>query len=255
MLAIYGQGCVVLQTLMHSGVAPVKVLHLRVRVLNCILVASLNQVCCWILLLSHPLRRWCTYFCHFNGVVQDTYRYHGHSISDPGSTYRTRDEISGIRRARDPIEHIKTLLTEHGFAEGADLKKREKQIKREVCCSVMKLCAACGCAASFCLGRLGLQRLPAKHSCCVALQHVPANACACDVCGSIAKVQSVHRMLPAFCPGSCVREYTAPTRTVFSSRCHVCIQAVCQMRGDWLCTVIPARYPDTWPFSWHELCS
>ena len=64
--------------------------------------------------------------------LQDTYRYHGHSISDPGSTYRTRDEISGIRRARDPIEHVKTLLTENNFAEGSDLKKREKQIKREV---------------------------------------------------------------------------------------------------------------------------
>lgn len=66
-------------------------------------------------------------------LMQDTYRYHGHSISDPGSTYRTRDEISGIRRARDPIEHVKTLLTENKFAEGSDLKKREKQIKREVC--------------------------------------------------------------------------------------------------------------------------
>ena len=77
-----------------------------------------------------------------NAPLQDTYRYHGHSISDPGSTYRTRDEISGIRRARDPIEHIKTLLTEHKFADGSDLKKREKQIKREVRCIWNQLSAA-----------------------------------------------------------------------------------------------------------------
>lgn len=63
-------------------------------------------------------------------LLQDTYRYHGHSISDPGSTYRTRDEIQGIRRARDPIEHVRTLLLEHGFAEAAELKRIEKDIKK-----------------------------------------------------------------------------------------------------------------------------
>ncbi len=61
---------------------------------------------------------------------QDTYRYHGHSISDPGSTYRTRDEIQGIRRARDPIEHVRNLLQEHSFADSNELKRLENDIKK-----------------------------------------------------------------------------------------------------------------------------
>ena len=56
----------------------------------------------------------------------DTYRYHGHSMSDPGSTYRTRDEISSMRQLRDPVEHVRKLLLEKAGADPAELKKIEK---------------------------------------------------------------------------------------------------------------------------------
>ncbi|KAK9805516.1 hypothetical protein WJX72_002763 [[Myrmecia] bisecta] len=65
-------------------------------------------------------------------LEMDTYRYHGHSISDPGSTYRTRDEVQGIRRARDPIEHVRTLLLEKNFTDAGELKRLEKDLKKQV---------------------------------------------------------------------------------------------------------------------------
>ena len=61
----------------------------------------------------------------------DTYRYHGHSMSDRGSTYRTRDEISTMRQQRDPVEHVRKLILDNGFADASDLKKLEKV--RAVC--------------------------------------------------------------------------------------------------------------------------
>ncbi|CAD6336930.1 unnamed protein product [Miscanthus lutarioriparius] len=60
-----------------------------------------------------------------NGPIileMDTYRYHGHSMSDPGSTYRTRDEIAGIRQERDPIERVRKLILAHDFATAQELK-------------------------------------------------------------------------------------------------------------------------------------
>ena len=40
--------------------------------------------------------------------------------------------LQGVRRARDPIEHIRTLILEHEFAEPGDLKKMEKEIKKVI---------------------------------------------------------------------------------------------------------------------------
>eukprot|EP00877_Chromochloris_zofingiensis_P011370 jgi/Chrzof1/6487/Cz18g13050.t1 len=69
-----------------------------------------------------------------NGPIileMDTYRYHGHSMSDPGSTYRTRDEISTMRQERDPVERVKKLLLSKGV-DAAELKRIEKDVKKEV---------------------------------------------------------------------------------------------------------------------------
>ncbi|XP_073306753.1 pyruvate dehydrogenase E1 component subunit alpha-1, mitochondrial-like [Primulina huaijiensis] len=70
-----------------------------------------------------------------NGPIileMDTYRYHGHSMSDPGSTYRTRDEISGIRQERDPIERIRKVILSHDLATEKELKDTEKEARKEV---------------------------------------------------------------------------------------------------------------------------
>ncbi|EXB82670.1 Pyruvate dehydrogenase E1 component subunit alpha [Morus notabilis] len=71
-----------------------------------------------------------TYYDHI--LEMDTYRYHGHSMSDPGSTYRTRDEISGVRQERDPIERIRKLILAHDIATEKELKDTEKEIRKEV---------------------------------------------------------------------------------------------------------------------------
>jgi pyruvate dehydrogenase E1 component alpha subunit len=59
-----------------------------------------------------------------------TYRYRGHSMSDPAK-YRTRDEVEEMRRERDAIERVRHALLERGCEEGV-LKTIDDEIKRIV---------------------------------------------------------------------------------------------------------------------------
>ncbi|WFD42797.1 pyruvate dehydrogenase (acetyl-transferring) [Malassezia psittaci] len=61
-----------------------------------------------------------------------TYRYGGHSLSDPGTTYRTREEIQKMRSSSDPIQGLKTNILEWGVLEEAELKKVDKAAKETV---------------------------------------------------------------------------------------------------------------------------
>ncbi|SDD69468.1 pyruvate dehydrogenase E1 component alpha subunit [Paracoccus isoporae] len=57
-----------------------------------------------------------------------TYRYRGHSMSDPAK-YRTREEVQKMREERDPIEGIRAMLLQGKHASEEDLKAIDKEIK------------------------------------------------------------------------------------------------------------------------------
>ncbi len=60
-----------------------------------------------------------------------TYRYRGHSMSDPAK-YRSRDEVQKMREERDPIEQVRSLLLTGKHASEEDLKAIDKAIKATV---------------------------------------------------------------------------------------------------------------------------
>ncbi|SMN21664.1 similar to Saccharomyces cerevisiae YER178W PDA1 E1 alpha subunit of the pyruvate dehydrogenase (PDH) complex, catalyzes the direct oxidative decarboxylation of pyruvate to acetyl-CoA [Maudiozyma saulgeensis] len=62
----------------------------------------------------------------------ETYRYGGHSMSDPGTTYRTREEIQNMRSKNDPIAGLKMHLIDLGIATEAEVKAYDKSARKHV---------------------------------------------------------------------------------------------------------------------------
>ena len=60
-----------------------------------------------------------------------TYRYRGHSMSDPDQTYRDKNEIENYKRSRDPITLYKKLLQKEGVASNAQLKAIDNDAREE----------------------------------------------------------------------------------------------------------------------------
>ena len=80
---------------------------------------------------------------HVNAIVENmrktkrpylldalTYRYRGHSVSDPG-LYRTKQEVEEYQKHRDPILQLGARLVEEGYATEEELKTWDKEAKQK----------------------------------------------------------------------------------------------------------------------------
>jgi pyruvate dehydrogenase E1 component alpha subunit len=69
----------------------------------------------------------------------DTYRYQGHSMSDPGVTYRTKDEVTQYRESKDCISKVKLIILENSVATEAELKSIEREIRDKISSDVEEI--------------------------------------------------------------------------------------------------------------------
>ncbi len=63
-------------------------------------------------------------------IEMDTYRYRGHSMSDP-ATYRSKEEVN-CRKEKDPIDSLREMILTNKIAAESDIQKIDDAIKNEV---------------------------------------------------------------------------------------------------------------------------
>ena len=69
------------------------------------------------------------YFLPYN----DTSAKHKDRMSDPGTTYRTREEVQRMRSTQDPIRGLQHNIQEWGVASEAELKASSGYFPGAIC--------------------------------------------------------------------------------------------------------------------------
>ncbi|MFO1080792.1 MAG: pyruvate dehydrogenase (acetyl-transferring) E1 component subunit alpha [Reyranellaceae bacterium] len=64
-------------------------------------------------------------------LEMQTYRYRGHSMSDPAK-YRSKEEVDKYRNERDPIDHVRKMLLDQKLVDEAALKAVDADIRKIV---------------------------------------------------------------------------------------------------------------------------
>ena len=60
-----------------------------------------------------------------------TYRYRGHSMSDPAK-YRSKDEVNHYKKNKDPIDAIREVIIDGDYSTEDELKAIDKEVKEVV---------------------------------------------------------------------------------------------------------------------------